>query len=210
MFLNIALSNCTTSGNSAAAGHGNFFDQQYTMVMERKATQLFDAIGLRLVARPYGRRGDTSAPEVAACAKELYGTDVDLITWDFSVTYGRAHWRIVFFAHRVHMLPNHPVLLVLQPGTDAGRKEVVEHLTDEGMVVLRQDDRFLIERQFLMPDSKTLSAEEVEVLPALVQNYRCGYIIESGPPCINYRFTQNSTCDDREGRTPWHPGWYVY
>ena len=81
------------SGNSDAAGHGNFFGEQYTMVMADRAKDLFHSVGLDLVARPFGIGGATSAPEIAGCAKEIFGTDVDLITWDFAMTDGRWYWR---------------------------------------------------------------------------------------------------------------------
>ena len=63
------------------------------MVMADRAKDLFHSVGLDLVARPFGISGATSAPEIAGCAKEIFGTDVDLITWDFAMTDGRWHWR---------------------------------------------------------------------------------------------------------------------
>ena len=162
---------------------------------------------MNLVTRPFARGGDTSAPEVAACAKEIFGTDIDLITWDYAMTDGKAHWRTEFFAHRVHVLPNHPVMLMLNAGTDPARKELVEHLTDQGMVVLRQDEVYLMEQQFKMPDSKGKSQDELEHMPSLLRNYRCGYAIENGVPCGKFRFTHNGTCDERKNQVPWHMGW---
>ena len=79
------------------------------------------------------------------------------------------------FAHRVMMLPNHPVLLVLQPGTDEKRTKIVEHLTHQGMGVMRQDERYVIDRQLRFPDSKQLSEDEVAALPENVRWYKCGY-----------------------------------
>ena len=63
------------------------------MVMADRARDLFHSVGLDLVARPFGIGGATSAPEIAGCAKEIFGTDVDLITWDFAMTDGRWYWR---------------------------------------------------------------------------------------------------------------------
>jgi hypothetical protein len=62
-------------GNQDAAGHGNFFEEQYTMVMKRQAADMFSAVNLNLVARPFGMGGATSAPEIAGCAEEIYGKD---------------------------------------------------------------------------------------------------------------------------------------
>mmetsp|Transcript_17977 Transcript_17977/g.33994 ORF Transcript_17977/g.33994 Transcript_17977/m.33994 type:complete len:620 (-) Transcript_17977:170-2029(-) len=196
-----------TAGNDDAAGHGNFFNEQYTMVLQDRAKDMFDQIGLRLITRPFARSGATSAPELAACAKEIYGTDIDIITWDFGMTDGRTHWRIEFFAHRVHILPNHPVFLVLQAGTDPARKELVEHLTDQGMTTLRQDEAYLVGRTLMFPDSKGKSDHELAQMTEYTRYFRCGYGIETGGECGTNRFTQNGTCDDRENMKIWHHGW---
>ena len=177
------------------------------MILDNRARDVLASVGLRLVARPYARGGATSAPELAACAKEIYGTDIDIITWDFSMTDGRTHWRIEFFAHRVHILPNHPVLLVLQAGLDPARQELVEHLTAQGLTALRQDEEYLVNRQLLFPDSKKATEDELEAMTDHVRYYRCGYGIETGGECTTHRFTQNGTCDDRENRNHWHHGW---
>ena len=84
-----------------------------------------------------------------------------------------------FFAHRVMMLPNHPVLLVLQPGTDPKRKTIVDHLTEQGMGVLRQEEKYVIDRQLRFPDSRLLSDEEVAALPEHVRWFKCGYGVVS-------------------------------
>lgn len=197
----------TYSGNSDAAGHGNFFGEQYTMVMKDRARDLFHSVGLDLEARPYGIGGQTSAPEAAGCAKELYGDDVDLITWDFAMTDGRWYWRLEFFAHRVAMLPNFPALLVLQPGTDEKRREITNHLSKQGLAILRQEEKYVIDQQLKMPDSSFRSEEDLAEMPDSVRYFRCGYGIEYGPGCLENKFTHNGTCDERSHRTNWHHGW---
>ena len=177
--------------------------------MADQARDMLNQVGLRLVARPYARGGSTSAPEVAACAKEIYGTDIDIITWDFSMTDGRTHWRIEFFAHRVHILPNHPVMMVLQAGNDPARQELVEHLTAQGLTALRQDEEYVMERKFRFPDSSKSTEEELQSMADHVRYFRCGYGIETRGDCTANRFTQNGTCDDRDNMNHWHHGWYV-
>ena len=178
------------------------------MVLDNRAKEMLATVGLNLVVRPYGRGGATSAPELAACAKEIYGTDVDLITWDFAMTDGRWFWRMELFAHRVAMLPNHPILLVLNPGTEPKREEIVNHLTKQGLGVLRQDEKYVIDRQLSVPDSRYRTEEELAAMPENVRWFRCGYGIEFGPGCLDNKFTQNGTCDDRSYRTNWHHGWF--
>lgn len=199
--------NNNNSGNDSAAGHGNFFGEQYTMVLQDRARDLFHSVGLDFVARPYAKGGATSAPELAACAQEIFGTDVDMITWDFALTDGRVYWRIEFFAHRVMMLKNHPTMLVLNSGTEPARQKIVDHLTEQGMAALRHDGRYVIDRMLKAPDSKGKSDDEIGLLPEPLQYMRCGWGIETGFPCHDHKFTQNGTCDTRPHRTNWHKGW---
>ena len=196
------------SGDSGAAGHGNFFSEQYTLILQEKAAGLFASVGLNFVARPFAMHSSTSAPEVAACVKEIFGTDVDIFAWDFAMTDGRWHWRLEFFGHRVMLLPNHPTMLVLRAELDSERKSTVEHLVAEGMGAMRLDEAYMSSVKAKFPDSHYHS--NVESLPDHVRYFRCGHTIESGPGgCIENKFTHNGTCDDREGQTNWHHGWYV-
>ena len=195
-------------GDSGAAGHGNFFGEQYTMVLQRQATDVLAAVGLNFVARPFAMHSSTSAPELATCVREIYGSDVDMITWDFAATDGRWHWRLEYFGHRVMLLPKHPTMLVLRAGLDSARRATVEHLVTEGMAALRLDEAYLNAAKSRFPDSHYHSG--VESLPEFVRYFKCGFAIESGPGgCVEHKFTHNGTCDDRDGQTNWHHGWYV-
>lgn len=177
------------------------------MVMKDRATDLFESVGLDLVARPYATNKATSAPEIAACAEEIFGTDADLITWDFAMTDGRWYWRMEFFAHRINRLPNHPAMLVLNAGIDPERESLVRYVTGQGLTAMRQDDRYLMGRQIAFPDSRYRTEEELKQMPDHVRNYRCSFLVESGSPCADHKFTHNGTCDGRSGRTNWHHGW---
>jgi hypothetical protein len=79
-----------TGGHSASAGHGNLWSQSYTAAMERGAKPLFAAAGLDFVGRNYAMGGTASAPEQAFCVDAVYGTDIDVLSWDFGmVSFGR-------------------------------------------------------------------------------------------------------------------------
>lgn len=60
-----------TGGHSAAAGHGNFFAESYTNVLDRHAKPVFAAVGIDFKARSNAMGGTQSATEIAACAKEV-------------------------------------------------------------------------------------------------------------------------------------------
>jgi hypothetical protein len=72
-----------TGGHSAAAGHGNLYNETYTAMLEQAAKGVFKAVGIELDARNYAMGGMKSAPEVALCQESIFGTDADVITWDF-------------------------------------------------------------------------------------------------------------------------------
>jgi hypothetical protein len=65
-----------SGGHSAAAGHGNFFNESYTAVLGRNARHLFAAVGLRFEARNMAMGGTPSGHEIASCTKEVFGADV--------------------------------------------------------------------------------------------------------------------------------------
>lgn len=196
-----------TAGDQVAAGRGNFFDQQYTQVMEKAIHHVMQVVGIDFKTRPYGMGGLHSAPEIAACVKAIFGEDVDLVSWDFSAADAHHAWRLEYFAHRVMRMDNRPALLVLR--ADSTRQPIVEHLTDLGMGILAADESYVDGRMEHFPDSTELTEEEIYALPELVRWFKCRNMIEAGRGCMRNKFTKNGTCDDRPWRTSWHPGWYV-
>lgn len=72
-----------TGGHSAAAGHGNLFNESYTAYMEAAAADVFAAAGIEFIGRNHAMGGMSSAPELALCMESVYGADADVISWDF-------------------------------------------------------------------------------------------------------------------------------
>jgi hypothetical protein len=64
-----------TGGHSAAAGHGNLFNESYTAFMERSAKPVFEAVGIGFEGRSYAMGGMRSAPEFALCQESIFGLD---------------------------------------------------------------------------------------------------------------------------------------
>jgi len=79
-----------TGGHSAAAGHGNLFNESYTAFMNRAVSDVFGAIGIEFEGKNYAMGGTASAPEIALCSEAVFGTDADVISWDFAMT--DANW----------------------------------------------------------------------------------------------------------------------
>lgn len=72
-----------TGGHSSAAGHGNFYDESYTAVLEKNVQVVFDAVGMQFKGKNYAMGGSDSAPEAAWCNEEIFGTDLDVLVWDY-------------------------------------------------------------------------------------------------------------------------------
>ena len=89
-----------TAGDSAAAGHGNFFNQTYTAVMEDTVKQTFRSIGIDFVVKNRGIGGYGSGPELTFCMESIYGSDIDILTWDFGLTDKGSSERILLWANR--------------------------------------------------------------------------------------------------------------
>ena len=73
--------------------------------MEKDLTPIFGAIGIQFVGRNYAMGGEKSAPEISACFEQVFGSDVDVSSWDYAMTDGSDTWRLVFgfhgfFSHR--------------------------------------------------------------------------------------------------------------
>lgn len=75
-----------TGGHSAAASHGNFFNQSYTAYMESSVSVVMSAVGIDFEGRNYAVGGASSGPEIAFCSEAMFGKDVDTISWDFGMT----------------------------------------------------------------------------------------------------------------------------
>ena len=75
-----------TGGHSAAAAHGNLLDESYTAVLEKGSHPIFEAVGLDFTARNYAMGGTSCGMEIASCVKEVFGSDIDVLSWDYGMT----------------------------------------------------------------------------------------------------------------------------
>jgi hypothetical protein len=173
---------------SAAAGHGNMWRESYTAVMERAVKDMFATVGLNFIGRNYAMGGTGSAPEIAMCAKEVFGTDIDVLSWDTGMTDGRFYAGMQYYFIRAAMLPNRPafVALHLAGGGSNHRVNVMKELEDIGLTTLLLDPDEETELNNAIPDTTGLTTEEVAAMPEFVRNLKCGVQIEKGDPCGEY------------------------
>ena len=71
-----------TGGHSAAAGHGNLFNESYTTFMNRAITEVLGAIAINFEGRNHTMDRAASGPEIDLYSEQIIGTDADVISWD--------------------------------------------------------------------------------------------------------------------------------
>ena len=200
-----------TGGHSASAGHGNLFEESYTNVLDVAAAPIFQSVGIDFHARSYAMGGTASGLEIAACAKEVFGTDVDLVAWDYGMCDGRDYNRFEFYARRVALIPTMPAVVALNPSKDTGRTGVMEHMTNLGMTALAMNNKALTDRFAALPNCAEVDQETIDGLPKYLKYFQCSGGVENGEVCGEHKwtFTGDDVCEKRKFRTSWHPGWYV-
>ena len=209
-----------TGGDSGAAGHGNLFKQSYTKVMEDTVKGAFKAIGIDFQGRNYGMGGYSSGPELALCMEAIYGTDLDILVWDFASAeevykhwYGdeneAASWKdsdmsykASLWAHRAGIHPTKPILFMMDSGTKSIRVKKVQNLVDRGMGLVLMDSDGMAVVKSILPITTTVNPTQEEILykeslPPNLQYIRCeNDAIEGSVPCDDPK--SYLMCDDQE------------
>jgi hypothetical protein len=181
--------------------------ESYTAVLTRGVQDIFAACGIDFVGRNYAMGGTSSGAEIAMCAKEIYGTDFDVLVWDTGMTDGSEYYRMLMYFLRAGILANQPAVVALHLGRDSGRVRAVQAAEDTGMPAFLMDEMEDRAIQETIPDTFGLSDAEIAETPEFVRHFRCGKQVEVGDPgCGESKF--NSTmCNGRKFRVSWHPGW---
>ncbi|KAL7571141.1 hypothetical protein ACA910_014745 [Epithemia clementina (nom. ined.)] len=191
-----------TGGHSASAGHGNLFNESYTAIMELKNKPILEAIGVNFVARRYSMGATSCGMEINTCIKEVFGVDIDFLSWDYGMTTGRAAGKTELYFHRAALLPKRPALLEILGGSQ------VLSLEEWGPAAFAMSANSVIEK---IPDTAEKSQEEIDQMPEYIRSFRCGKGVEKGDPtCDKEKYTilpNNDPCNKRKGQVSWHPGW---
>jgi hypothetical protein len=179
--------------------------ESYTAVMERGVKDIFATVGLNFIGRNYAMGGTSSAPEIAMCVKEIFGTDIDVLSWDTGMTDGKNYAGMQQYFIRAALLPNRPAFVALHMGGD--RQNLMNELENIGLTALVLDPDELRAMTNAIPDTMGLSEDEVAEMPKFVRNLKCGNQVEKGDPGCGASKFNNTMCDKRKFRTSWHPGW---
>jgi hypothetical protein len=194
-----------TGGHSAAAAHGNLFNESYTAFLERDLKDVFGSIGIDFEGRNYAMGGTGSAAEIAMCFEEIFGSDLDMFSWDYGMTDVGQPIRLMHYAYRGGLSSGRPAFMAIRINLDRGDQEgIMKVLNDLGMSIFVEDDDMWFKK--FIPDSFGLSKAEINEMPEYIKNFKCNDVIEKGEPyCIDEKYSRD-VCEDREGKAPWHPG----
>jgi len=77
-------------GSSVTAGHDNFFNQSYPMVLERRLRPIYEALGITLEVRNIAQGANNCLPS-NFCYEAMGGDDADWIGWEQSFNCGRSN-----------------------------------------------------------------------------------------------------------------------
>lgn len=207
-----------SAGDSSAAGHGNHFNQSYTAVLEHTVSDALAALGIDFVGRNYGMSGFGSAPELALCMESIYGSDVDVINWDFSLMDGNRVNRTILWGERAALLPNSPFLFMVDRRS-SGRFDALQRMDQQGMGTILMDKEVID-----VVRSRTPGSADSRHLPPALEHFICNGLVEGNMPCDNSKsyfvcdkedakectkrkFKVNDNCDWSVFQKPWHPGW---
>ena len=199
-----------TAGHSAAAGHGNLYDQSYTHSIASTASDIFSSVGLSFSSENFAMGGQSSAPELCFCMKEIYGIDMDILSWDFGMTDGRDYLKLKCWGSRASMLPNRPILAIID-GMQQRYKTMKAFEDEAGMGVFQMDSgqlsKVLVES---IPDA--LKDEKAKDLKPALKDMVCGGKVEESDICSLHKFDISRSCLNArvKGQTSWHPGWKAH
>ena len=199
-----------TGGHSASAGHGNYYTQSYTARMESLLRPLFSSVGLGFVGRNYAMGGTSSGLEVGSCMTSIFGSDIDVLSWDYGMTEGLSGGIFEVYFSQAGLHKNRPLMVALNWGGRAlkTRQDVLTFLEERGLPVMNLEDALVSKIVERVPESFGITDEEIQAMKPLVRNLKSNKQMEVGDPyCGDERWSP--ACPERKYKAKWHPGWYV-
>lgn len=94
-------------GHSAAAGHGNHFQQSYTLQVQRILEPILARLGVYHQSHNFGM-GGLGTSQNALASGDIYGKHIDILIWDSGMTEGDGPSKDIFVRQAVlagHKVP---------------------------------------------------------------------------------------------------------
>jgi len=183
-----------TGGDSAAAGRGNLYEQSYTAVMEDTVKDAFALVGIRFVAKNYAMTWLPPAPEVALCMESIYGSDLDVLAYDFFSRKEEDEANFNLWTNRAGIHPTKPLLFMM----DAKSNKKFDHFTSTekagmGAILMDNDVLNIMDRRLENALNSTHTSQDI---PAALRHFICNGRTEGVMPCSDP--LRNYMCDDTE------------
>lgn len=202
-------------GHSAAAGHGNFLDESYTAVAEQALRPVLRKIGINYVGRNMAAGATSSADEVSLCSTAYFGYEMDILTWDYGMTDGKVLWKQELYTRRAAMrsqlpplsddindVPSRPALIGVHTNPHAAKVFASAGAANMTVVIMAYPGGPLN----AVPDTSAMKTqEEVDALPEMLRQFRCGAGYEKGGTCKSHKYN-DIYCKERSHKASWHPG----
>lgn len=198
------------AGHSAAAGHGNHFQQSYTMQFQKTMEPVMARLGVYMESHNFGM-GGLGTLHNAVGAPDIYGP-ADLLMWDSGMTEKAPGHLDIFYRQGLLARGKVPILL-------GGLRGVLQDLAMETGAEVAD---FGSEGCSMRGISMSTDGKQVTTLPWATRYIECEK--ELAPTCrkaeVKYRVECWIERDDVEpaveqaprpgGQVSWHPGWRIH
>jgi len=210
-----------TAGDSSAAGYGNLPEQSYTSVLEDTLMEPFKALGLTFVVKNRavgglggmaGGGGGASVTEVASCFESIYGSDVDVLSWDLSSSSSsldehEGAMGMNLWLNRAASHPTKPILFLLLEERSSNQWNQFHRLETKGIGVgLLSKGAYTSLKQSRIPDTNDRSTQidneaDPNVLPLALRYFLCNGATEGVTTCSEEANNDERTivCPEKDG-----------
>jgi hypothetical protein len=191
-------------GHSSAAGHGNHFQQSYTLQIQWILEAVFARLGVRHQARNFGN-GGLGTVHNGLGAGSIYGPDVDVLMWDSSMTEGIESFKDIM--HRQHFLSGLKIPVLWTEAVEAAKFfhttmgiPVGSPGSGKNGIIAEQSNITMVEKEIPFALRYMSCASEIK---SVCKNHEYDAKCWVDRPDIKSPENQR---DYPEGRAGWHPG----
>jgi hypothetical protein len=138
------------------------------------------------------------------CSEQIFGSDIDFISWDYGMTDGDKYAYFFHYGYRGGISPGRPAFMAMRFADRAKKRATrLKQLEDMGMAVFSMQNNVVHEA---IPDTVGMSDEEISKMPEYVRNLKCDGQLEGGEPHCNAEKYSKYICSPRIKQVKWHPG----
>ncbi len=114
--------------------------------------------------------------------------------------------RMFLYNNRASLLPNRPSLFGIHVSLGEQR-QLYAFFEENGLSGFLFDPDAEKSMHDGVPDCLGMSAEQLNALPPLVQNFKCDGKMENGEPFCDAKKYSDTMCTERKHKASWHPGY---